>query len=559
MYVEGLTGKFYHTRHLTHQDFNMKIAAIDVGSNSIHMILVESHDGIDFEIVDREKEMVRLGSGVFETRELSEAAMARAEQCLHNYRRLAERLRADRILAYATSAVREARNGGDFISRIHERVGIFLQLITSAEEARLITLAVQHSINFRGRRALLIDIGGGSVEVSLCDSKQTFLSESRKLGVIRLTEKFISQDPITNKGREAIERFVVKRVSDLVREARRIGFAMAVGTSGTILTLADLAHQTRYREGLRHFNQQILKLESLELLNRRLLAMSLKERLRFEGVNLARATTIVAGAILLETLMREFRVKRLTLCTRAMREGMVLDFLQRSWEPQGSVNDLISDVRRRSVLELARRSRYDQAHSERVAQTALQIFDATRRVHRLNQETRELLEYGALLHDIGILASYTRHHRHSQYLILNSDLRGFTPREINFIALLARFHRKGEPNRRDPECALIPRKEFERLRRLSAILRVADGIDRSHNQILTLISLRRDHRRWRFEFEARDEAELELWGAQRKGQLFEKLFAGKMDFRVTLNRPEHPAALVRGRKPRPGRRSHSTR
>ncbi|MBZ5553477.1 MAG: Ppx/GppA family phosphatase [Acidobacteriia bacterium] len=537
----------------------MKIAAIDVGSNSIHMILVESHDGIDFEIVDREKEMVRLGSGVFETRLLSEAAMVRAEQCLRNYRRLAERLRTDRIIAYATSAVREARNGGDFISRIHERVGIHLQLITSAQEARLITLAVQQSINFRGRRALLIDIGGGSVELSLCDSKQTFLSESRKLGVIRLTEKFISRDPITNKGREAIEKFVLKRVSDLIHQGRETGFAMAVGTSGTILTLADLAHQIRYGEGLRHFNQQVLKLEALEMLSRRLLAMTLKERLRFEGVNLARATTIVAGAILLETLMKAFRIKRLTLCTRALREGMVLDFLQRSREPHGSLNGLISDVRRRSVLELARRSRYDQAHSERIAQTALQIFDATRRVHRLNQETRELLEYGALLHDIGILVSYTRHHRHSQYIILNSGLRGFTPREIDFIGLLARFHRKGEPSRRDPECALMPRKEFERLRRLSAILRVADGIDRSHNQILTLISLRKDHRRWRFEFEARDEAELELWGAQRKGQLFEKLFGGKMDFRVTLNRHPHPTALVPVRNARPGRKARSIR
>ena len=180
-------------------------------------------------------------------------------------------------------------------------------------------------------------------------------------------------------------------------------------------------------------------------------------------------------------------------------------------------------------------------------------------MHRLNQETRELLEYGALLHDIGILVSYTRHHRHSQYIILNSGLRGFTPREIDFIGLLARFHRKGEPSRRDPECALMPRKEFERLRRLSAILRVADGIDRSHNQILTLISLRKDHRRWRFEFEARDEAELELWGAQRKGQLFEKLFGGKMDFRVTLNRHPHPTALVPVRNARPGRKARSIR
>jgi exopolyphosphatase/guanosine-5'-triphosphate,3'-diphosphate pyrophosphatase len=537
----------------------VKIAAIDVGSNSIHMILVESQDGVDFEIVDREKEMVRLGSGVFETRLLSEAAMVRAEQCLRNYKRLAERLHADRILAYATSAVREARNGGDFISRIHERVGIYLQLITSTQEARLITLAVQHSIDFRGHRALLIDIGGGSVELSLCDSKQTFLAESRKLGVIRLTERFVARDPITRKAQGAIEKYVHKRVSDIVHEVRKFGFALAVGTSGTILTLADLAHQVRYGEGLRRFNQQVLKLEALGMISQHLQAMTLKERLRFEGVNLARATTIVAGAILLETLMKEFQVKRLTLCTRALREGMILEFLQRSRGLYGSMDGLVSDVRRRSVLELARRSHYDQAHSERIAETALKIFDATRRAHRLDEEARELLEYGALLHDIGILVSYTRHHRHSQYIILNSGLRGFTPEEIDFIGLLARFHRKGEPSRRDPECALMPKKEFEKLRKLSAILRVADGIDRSHHQILSLISLRKDHLRWRFEFEARDEAELELWGAQRKGQLFEKLFGGKMDLRVTVNRQRNSPGRGQGRSSHPGGKTSSNR
>lgn len=515
----------------------MKIAAIDVGSNSIHMIIAESHNGVDFEIVDREKEMVRLGTGAFESRMLSGPAMARAELCLRNYTQLAARLHADKIIAYATSAVREARNGGDFITRVHERVGIHLEVITSLHEARLIALAVQHSIDFRGRRALLIDIGGGSVELSLCDSKQTFLTESRKLGALRLTDRFLTRDPITGKQQRAIEKFVRKRVSDVVSEAKRIGFTMVVGTSGTILTLADVAHQIRYEESLTHFHQQVLKLGALEQANRRLQAMTLRERLRFEGVNLARATTIVAGGIVLETLLKEFGTRRLTLSTRALREGMVLEFLQRSREPVGDVDDRVPDVRRQSVLELARRSHYDQAHSERVLRTSLQIFDATRRIHRLDGEARDLLEHGALLHDIGILVSYTRHHRHSQYIILNGGLRGFTPEEVHFIALLARFHRKGEPTRRDPECALIPRREFERLRKLSAILRVADGIDRSHNQILKLISLRKYRNHWRFEFEARDDAELELWGAQRKGQLFEKLFGGRMEFRVTLKRP----------------------
>jgi exopolyphosphatase/guanosine-5'-triphosphate,3'-diphosphate pyrophosphatase len=522
----------------------MKVAAIDVGSNSIHMIIVESQEGTAFEIVDREKEMVRLGSGSFETKQLSEAAMLRAEQCLRQYKQLAERLRVDRIIARATSAVREARNGGDFITRIHEQVGIHLQVITSLEEARLIALAVQHSVNFRGRRALLIDIGGGSVELSVCDARKVYFSESRKLGMIRLTDKFIHREPVGKKTRSAIEKQVQRRISDVMKEARRVGFRMGIGTSGTILTLADLAHQIRTGQSLRHFHQEVLQLKSLEAVNRKLQSMTLKERARFEGVNMARAATIVAGGILLETLMKAFGLKRLVLSTRALREGMILDFLRHSRERNGAIQE-VPDVRRRSVLELARRSHYDQAHTEWVMKTALKIFDATRHVHRLNSSTRELFEFASMLHDIGIQISFTRHHRHSQYIIQNSGLRGFTPEEIQQLGLLARFHRKSEPTRKDLECALMRGKEFETLRWLSAILRLADGFDRSHNQIVSLVSLRHLRGCWRFELQAKDEAELEMWGARRKGQLFEKVFGGKIVFRVTMKRPGIAGVRIR--------------
>ncbi len=515
----------------------MKIAAIDVGSNSIHMIIAESFDGLDFQIVGREKEMVRLGAGTFETKTLSEAAMVRAEQCLRKYKQLAERMGVDRIIAHATSAVREAQNGGDFISRVHERVGIHIKVITSAEEARLIALAVQRSVDFRGRRALLIDIGGGSVELAVCDPGKIYLAESRKLGVIRLTEKFARRDPMSKKARRAIEKFAQKRIGELGREARKIGYGICIGSSGTILTLADVASQIQTGVGLRHFHQQMFSLDSLRVVNRRLQTMTLKERARFPSVSIARAKTIVAGGIVLEILMKSFEVKRLILSTRALREGMIFDYLQRL--PETSTrSELVSDIRRRSVLDLARRSRYDQPHSEWVAQTALKIFDATQRRHQLNSNARALLEYGSLLHDIGIQLSFSRHHRHSQYMILNGDLRGFTPEEIDLMALLARFHRKGEPNLRDPECALMPRKEFETLRWLSAILRVTDGLDRSHHQILTLVSVQKKRARWQFEFKTREDAELELWGSRRKGELFEELFGGKLDFKVTLRNRE---------------------
>lgn len=510
---------------------SMKIAAIDVGSNSIHMIVVQLHGGTDFEIVDREKEMVRLGSGSFESRELSEAAMSRAEACLKQYKHLAERLGVDHVIAKGTSAVREARNGGDFIHRIHERVGVHIEVITSEEEVRLITLAVQHSVDFRGRRAVLIDIGGGSIEISLADAEKIYLSDSGKLGVIRMTERFVKRDPIGKKARRNLVKYIEKRTSGIVRAAKKIGFQFGVGTSGTVLTLADVACQVKYGESLDHFHQEILKRAELQAANKWLQSKTLKERTRLQGVNLARAESIVAGGIALETLMSRLGLKQITLSTRALREGMIVDFLQHQRE-RGKTLPAAPDIRRESVMELARRSNYDHQHTEWIVPTVLQIFDATHRLHRFAATERGLLECAAVLHDIGILISYTRHHRHSEYIIRNADLRGFTPEEIDLLALLARFHRKAEPSRQDFDCALMPKKEFETLRTLSAILRVADGMDRSHHQILKLRSLRRVGKKWRFEVEARDDAELEFWGAHRKASLFEKVFHGKVDFKL---------------------------
>ncbi|MDD5543004.1 MAG: Ppx/GppA phosphatase family protein [Acidobacteriia bacterium] len=509
----------------------MKIAAIDVGSNSIHMIVVQSHGGTDFEIIDREKEMVRLGSGSFESRELSEPAMARAEACLRQYQHLAERLGVDHLIAMATSAVREARNGGDFIHRIHERVGVHIEVITSQEEARLIALAVQHSVDFRGRRAVLIDLGGGSIELSVADAEKIHRSESRKLGVIRMTDRFVKRDPIGKKARRNIARHVEKRTSGIVRAAKKLGFRFGVGTSGTVLTLADVACQVKYGESLDHFHQEKFKRAELQVANDWLQSRTLKERTRLKGVNEARAQSIVAGGIALETLMKQLGLKEITLSTRALREGMIIDFLQRQRE-RGKTLAAAPDIRRESVMELARRSNFDRQHAGWIVPTVLEIFDATRRFHRLGPAERGLLEYAAILHDIGILISYTRHHRHSEYIIRNADLRGFTPGEIELLALLARFHRKAEPSRQDLDCALMPKKEFETLRTLSAIVRVADGMDRSHHQILKLRALHHVGKKWRFDVEACDDAELEFWGARRKASLFEKVFQGKLEFRV---------------------------
>src|SRR3954471_19238500 len=466
----------------------MRIAAIDIGTNSLHMIVVRVRPDLSFEIIDREKEMVRLGAGGLDGRALTPEVMHAALQVLSKFRRLAESHRVDRILAVATSAVREAENGGEFLKAITDQTGIRARVISGTEEARLIHLAAIYGVGSATEVTVVIDIGGGSVEITRGIGPNVEVGRSFKLGVIRLTERFVKSDPLVPRDERKLARHIDVEAGEFLDEVAHMGFDRVIGTSGTILSLGGIATGLQGRATSGMLRNRRVTAKQLRRVKKQLVELSLDKRLRVPGLEPRRADLSVAGSILLDAIVRRLGAEEITLCDMSLREGLVLDYIARHRKEIAQA-DRYPDIRRRSIVELAERCNYWPEHATQVARLAISIFEETRAVHALTDREREWLEYASLLHDVGVHISYEGHHKHSYYLIKNGDLRGFEPEEVDAIALVARYHRRGTPKNQHAEYGHLPRKRRQTVRTLAAILRLAESLDRSHAQSLSGIEL----------------------------------------------------------------------
>jgi exopolyphosphatase/guanosine-5'-triphosphate,3'-diphosphate pyrophosphatase len=518
----------------------MRIAAIDIGTNSIHMIVVRVGQDLSFEVIDREKEMVRLGAGGLDGRSLTPTAITAALQTLSKFRRIAESNRVEEVVAAATSAVREADNGGDFIGQVAAATGMRVRVISGTEEARLIHMAACYGVDTGGSPAVVIDIGGGSVEVSLGNAHTVSAGRSFKLGVIRLTERFVKSDPISAHDERRLTKYINKEIGPYFDSIARRRFDRVIGTSGTILSLGSLALSDT--SGLRpeDLRNRRVPAKAFAKLRRRLTELDLEARLHVAGLDPRRADIAVAGSILLDTLLRRLGADELTICDLALREGMVLDYIQRNTGHIRKV-DRYPDVRRRSVIELAERCGYAAEHARHVADLCLSMFDQTRGVHQLGDAQREWLEYAAILHDIGVHISYERHHRHSQYLIRNGGLRGFEPDEIAIIGLVARYHRQAQPKKSHEEYGALKGSVRRAVRTLAALLRLAEGLDRSHSQAVGSVDFVPRGDDYLVRLHAAGDVELELWAAQRHSAALEDVLGRPLRFEVTAKTTEQPA------------------
>jgi exopolyphosphatase/guanosine-5'-triphosphate,3'-diphosphate pyrophosphatase len=495
----------------------VKLAAIDIGSNSIHMIVIETTGELSFEVLDREKEMVFLGRSVFEHGRLSPAAIERGLEAITKLDTLARRHAVDEVRAVATAAVREADNGAELLRAVAERTGIVARVISGTEEARTIHMAVRSAIDLGARRGLVVDIGGGSLELMAGDARTLRLARSLKLGVQRLRARF-GEGALGKRERRELERLVDELARDAVHAALDIGVETVIGTSGTVLALGQAAHRLAGGAAWTTATGQRVSLEALARLRDRLIGIAPAERATLDGIDAKRADSLHVGAVLLCRLLELARASELTLCEFSLREGIVIDWLERRASAQATV----TDIRRRSVLELARRCGQDGPHSEHVAELALVLFDQTRELHRLDAADRKLLEYAALLHEIGQHIGYEGRDRHAAYIIANADLRGFNQLDRSVIALCARYHLKARPRRRDPELAALPSDRRRAVRVLSALLRIADGLDRSHHQLIGTLHCTHDERDVVIRAEARGDADLEIWSARRSAGLLER-------------------------------------
>ncbi len=518
----------------------MQLAAIDIGTNSVHMIIVRVRQDLSFEVIDSEKAMVRLGAGGLDGRELTAEAMTATLEALSRFERLAKARQVDEILAVATSAVREARNGGEFLARIGDTTGIRVSVIPGGEEARLIHGAAVYGVDVGGSRAVVIDIGGGSVEITLGSGAQVESARSFKLGVIRLTERFVKSDPLNERDEERLVRHILDKAGAYCDELLAAGFDRVIGTSGTILSLGAMAAVSATGIVPSEVRNLRVPAKQIRRLRKELVARGLDARLAVPGMDPRRADLDVAGAVLLDTLLKRLGTDELTLCDFALREGLVIDYVRHNTRHIAQT-DGIPDVRRRSVLELAERCNYSADHAQQVVTLALQLFDKTREIHGLAEREREWLEYAAVMHDIGGHISFQRHHHHSHYLILNGDLRGFHPDEIAVMALIARYHRRGTPKKAHEDYGVLAPALRRAVRTLASILRLAESLDRSHAQVVTGLTIVDTGSEVTVRVTASDDAELEVWTANRHiepfADLLQKPVRVEVDPSLTLGQP----------------------
>jgi exopolyphosphatase/guanosine-5'-triphosphate,3'-diphosphate pyrophosphatase len=507
----------------------LRVAAIDVGSNSIHMVIAQADADGGLTTLWRLKEMVGLGRISFPSRRLSHEAMDRAVETLRRFQQETRRRHCDRVVVVATSAVREAENGGDFVQRTRSELGLHVRIISAREEARLIYLGVRHEVNLRGGLHLILDVGGGSVEFIVADAEQARLLESRKLGAARMTAKFVKSDPIDVGDLKALLAHYETELSPLVESVRAFKLAGAVGTSGTLENLAAMCGGKETTNG--DAAARTLERGALERLVRQLLESRSKDRAKIRGLDDQRKDQILAGALLVNEIMERLAIREFRISSSALREGLLIDYLGRH-RPELQVRRDVPDPRRRAVIDLARRCDWQQGHSEQVARLTLCLFDRLRGVHGLGPRQRELIEYGAVLHDIGWHVGGRKHHKHSMYLILNGHLEPFSRREVRVIACIARYHRKVTPKSTHKCYCELNENDRQTVRVGAALLRVADGLDRTNSSVVTDLRCAVRPRKLDVVLRSRGDAELEIWSARSRSGYLAEVFERTVSFRM---------------------------
>jgi exopolyphosphatase/guanosine-5'-triphosphate,3'-diphosphate pyrophosphatase len=519
-------------KETSHLEFGDKkiIAFIDIGTNSLRLLLVRINPNSSYTILSDQKEVVRLGEGEFVDQFLHTEAMRRATLVAQKFANMARSYRSDQIYAVATSATREAVNQDEFLRHLKREAQLDIRVVSGLEEARLIYLGVSSGVHLGEEQGLFIDIGGGSTEVIVGDQTQYAHLDSLKLGAIRLTSLFFlpnETDPVPPARYALIQQYVRNATVRTVQRVHELPFSTVFGSSGTIENLADIAAQhffNRKRERDDTFtHEQISQVASL------LCSLPLDERRDVPGINPGRADIIVAGAAILETLMEDLEITNLHVSDRGLRDGLLVDYLARH-DQSGLMEE--ASVRRRSVLQLGRACGVDEDHARNVAHLSLELFDNAREIklHDMGNYERELLEYSALIHDVGSFLSYSNHHLHTYYLIRNADLLGFDQKEIIIMANAGRYHRKAMPKKKKhPGFASLDKRSQNTVRVFAILLRLAESMDRSHTRAISHANFRNgEENSIILSIQADHDPQLELWGVQNHRANFQKVFKRKL-------------------------------
>jgi len=494
--------------------FPLRVAGIDIGSNAIRLLIAEFDSLGNYQTIESDRMAVRLGHGVFVSGKLRDSAIDAAISALGHFKNTCEQHGVHTLRIVATSAVREADNEEEFCSRVKEELNLDVEVITGSEEAILIHTAIRSKVLMGRSRWISIDVGGGSVEVSLVDSEGIILSESHPIGSVRLLEEL---SEIGNEDKR-FKKLLAEYISNLKLPiaAHRYRPAGIIATGGNIETLAKITNSQSSPD------ISSITLSSLRSAIEAISKLSYKQRMEQLGLKKDRADVILPAAMVYEKISTLAGADEIIVPFVGVRDGIVIDLFDRITSSSDNVIRQTNQLNS-SCLTLGRKFFFDELHALQVQFLSLSIFDQVQEYLNLDSADRHIIGAASLLHDIGCFISEKRHHKHSYYIVANSEILGLDYQELQIVASTIRFHRKSEPNIRHFEYAVLPEEDQYRMIRFTGILRLADSLDREHMQRVKSIKIENTDDQIKLHIEASSDLLLEKWSFTKKSQLLSKL------------------------------------
>lgn len=495
------------------------VGAIDIGSNGVRLAIGSLDNNNQLFIAENFRESIRLGQDVFSTKTLSDESIERLGAALAQFSNILAKNGLKKYRAVATAALREAKNKSQALDRVRRRSGISVEVISGDEEAGLIAEAVLHKVDVGKKCAMLIDVGGGSVEISIVDDGSVILSESVKMGTVRLLQLLESK----KRGHKIFNRLLEEYTGDLKRQLKReldLEPKFAVGTGGNLDALGDLKKRM-----LKKNSDSEVSIDELSQILKGLQDLSVEERMERFELREDRADVIVPALTVVKEILKVTKVDTILIPRVGLKEGVMLDLLPRS--------DQVNETRHRKQIlrfarELGKQFGLDAEHAKQIAQFSSQVFDELLPVHGFDGEARLLLEVAAYLHDIGHAINTNNHHRHSAYILKSTPFVGLTARQKLMVAAIARYHRRSPPEKEHEELANLSGPDRDTVIKLASIVRLCEGLDRGHHQSVKQLKLTRSSGELKMELIGAGDLLLERWATLQKSDLFEREFSIKI-------------------------------
>ncbi len=500
-----------------------RLAAIDVGSNSIRLVVAEAQADGRYRILDEERESTRLGRSLASTGKLDDASIAESLAALRRFKSIAHGLGIENLRAIATCAVREATNGPEFCQMVKDQLEISLEVISSQKEARLAFHSVKRRFDLAGKNTLLVDIGGGSTEIVLASGELVETIYATQLGAVRLNEKFGGGQSLAGDDYKRMERWINRELSKTTEKPKQ-PLHLLIGSGGTFTSLASIVMAAKGQSRLPVAGCQVTRAELRHLIDR-LRKLPLKLRREVPGLNPDRADIIVPGLAVIDCIMRRFKVNLLQVHAFGIRDGLLLSMIE---ELQGHNRRELPADENAQLERFAVACGVQLEHSRQVAKLAGQIYTGLCEFFEIDKKDVRLLEAAGRMQDVGYLINYESHHKHSYHLILHSHIEGFRPEELELVANVARYHRGSEPKRKHDNFGRLSAEDQIRVCRMAAVLRLAGGLDRTHNQTIAKVEVRMTNDLLELVVFADEYPETDLWAARRRTGMFEKVFDSEL-------------------------------